>query len=461
MKKAMDLTNGAVGKTMIAYMLPFLFSNILQTLYSTADMIVVGNFVGSAGMVAVSTGGIIANLFALASIGFSAAGQIYIGQQTGAKNRDGVSQTIGTLVSLLFWISILCTAIVCLGNGLIVRWMKVRPEAVSEARNYIRIIALGFPFVYGYNAFCAALRGMGDSQSPFLFGAVSTLTNILLDLLMVGVLSMGAGGAAVATVISQTISCVFAVVYVNRRKKKFGLEFSVANLRIVWFHAGAIARLGIPLALRQFCIVLTQTYITATVNDLGLYPAAAYGVGDKLHTFSNTIDACFNQGGAAMVAQNLGANKIGRVKQMVRLSTIFMEAVALVLGGLLILFSRQFYGIFTSEPEVIAYAPAMCAANLVTMILAGAASSTQAVINGAGEGRLALIAGILDGVVFRLGFAWLFTEVFDFGVVGFFMASNFARTGPLLIGISYYFSGKWKTRRMIDTGTVSAEVNEE
>lgn len=459
MKKAMDLTNGPVGKTIIAYMVPLLFSNILQTLYSTVDMIVVGNFVGSTGMVAVSTGGIISNLFTLAIIGFSTAGQIYIGQQTGAKNHDGVSQTVGTLVSLLFWISILCTMMVCFGNGLIVRWMKVQPEAIPEARNYIIMIALGFPFVYCYNAFCAILRGMGDSQSPFLFVAVSTLTNILLDLFMVGALSMGAGGAAIATAISQAISCVFAVAYVYRRRKAFGLELSISGFRIAWSHAGAIAKLGVPLALRQFCIAFTQTYLTAQVNDLGIYPAAAYGVGDKLHTFSNTIDACFNQGGAAIVAQNLGANKIDRVKQQVYLSTVFMEAVALVFGGLLILFSQQFYGIFTSEPEVIAYAPAMCAANLITMILAGVVSSTQAVINGAGEGRLAFIAGILDGVVFRLGFAWLFTEFFDFGIVGFYMASNFARTGPMLIGIYYYFSGKWKTKRMIDTDTIPVEVN--
>ncbi len=448
-KIGMDLTQGSIAGKLIRFTLPFLGASLLQTLYSTVDMVVVGQFVGSVGSVAVSQGSRLTHIFTSLAMGFASAGQVFIGQQIGAKDRNGVNKTIGNLFTLLLIVSMLCLLVgVGLGHQ-IVGWMKTPTEAVDQSWAYLVVSSLGMPFIFGYNAVCAVLRGMGDSTRPLLFVAIASVINLVLDLLFVAVFDMGAAGAAWATIIGQAVSFIVAVLYLIRKKESFGFDFQLASFKLEKLYAWTIIRLGVPMSLQYVIIGLSQTVITALVNDYGLAAAAAWGVGDRIFMLVNAIDMSLQQAGAAMVAQNIGAGETGRVKKIVLYLLLLSLALAVVNTLWVIPCDELLFRLFNKDPAVLAFAPEMCLVLCISLYLGAVMGSVQAVTTGSGAAGLAFLAGLLDSVVFRFGFCFLFGYAMNLGMIGFYMGSNFARIGPILVCGSYFLSGKWKTKRLV------------
>lgn len=448
-KMGMDLTHGSIAGKLIRFTLPFLGATLLQTLYSTVDMVVVGRFVGSVGSVAVSQGSRLTMLFTSLAMGFSAAGQVFIGQQVGAKNREGVNKTIGNLFSLLLIISVFCLLVgVGLGSP-IVRWMKTPAEAVDQSWAYLVVSSLGMPFIFGYNAVCAVLRGMGDSSRPLMFVAIASIINLALDLLFVAGLEMGAAGAAWATIIGQAVSFIVAVFYLIRRKESFGFDFKPDSFKLEKYYAGTIVKLGLPMSMQHVIIVLSQTVITALVNDYGLAAAAAWGIGDRIFMLVNAVDMSLQQAGAAMVAQNIGAGEYKRVKRVVLYLLIFGLTLAVINTVWVLPCDELLFGLFNTDPAVLAFAPQMCLVLIVSLYLGAIMGSVQALTTGSGAAGLAFLAGILDSILFRFGFCFLFGYAMHLDMVGFYMGSNFARIGPILVCGIYFLSGKWKNNRLL------------
>jgi len=448
-KMGMDLTSGPIAKKLILFTLPFLGASILQTLYSTVDMVVVGRFVGSVGSVAVSQGSRLTHIFTSLAMGFSAAGQVFIGQQIGAKNREGVNKTIGNLFSLLLIISVLCLLVGVGLGGQIVHWMKTPAEAVDQSWSYLVVCSLGMPFIFGYNAVCAILRGMGDSTRPLVFVAIASVINLALDLLFVAGLDMGAAGAAWATIVGQAVSFIVSVIYLVRKKEQFGFDFKLRSFKPEKFYAGTIVKLGLPMSLQYVIIGLSQTVITALVNDYGLAAAAAWGVGDRIFMLINAIDMSLQQAGAAMVAQNIGAGEIKRVKRVVFYLLLFSLTLAVINTLWVLPCSELLFSLFNTDPAVLAYAPQMCIVIVISLYMAAVMGATQAVTTGSGAAGLAFLAGMLDSIVFRFGLCFLFGYAMNLGMIGFYMGSNFARIGPILVSGIYFLSGKWKTKRLV------------
>lgn len=447
-KMGMDLTQGPIAQRLIVFTLPFLGASLLQTLYSTVDMVVVGRFVGSVGSVAVSQGSRLTHIFTSLAMGFAAAGQVFIGQQTGAKNREGVNKTIGNLFTLLVIISMLCLLVGVGLGGQIVRWMKTPAEAMDQSWSYLVVCSLGMPFIFGYNAVCAILRGMGDSTRPLIFVAIASVINLVLDLAFVAGFQMGAAGAAWATIIGQAVSFIVSVIYLVRNKECFGFDFKLSSFRLERFYARTIIRLGLPMSLQYVIIGLTQTVITALVNEYGLAAAAAWGVGDRIFMLVSAVDMSLQQAGAAMVAQNIGAGEIKRVKRIVLYLLLFSLILAVINTLWILPCDTLLFSLFNTDPEVLAYAPEMCVVLVISLYLAAVMGSVQAVTTGSGAAGLAFLAGILDSVVFRFGFCFLFGYAMNLGMIGFYMGSNFARLGPILVSGIYFLSGKWKTKRL-------------
>jgi putative MATE family efflux protein len=220
-----DLTQGSVGKELLRFAFPFMLSNALQTVYSLVDMVVVGQFEGSAGLSAVSIGGQITWLLSCLAIGYASGGQIFISQLVGAGDHAGVRRTIGTLFSAVTIFSLIFTV---LGIGLhtpLLSVLNTPDEAFSQAADYVVICSAGMFFVYGYNTVSAILRGMGDSTRPFVFIAISAILNVILDLILVGPAGMGAAGAALATTVSQAASYIISIIYLYIHRDSFGFDF--------------------------------------------------------------------------------------------------------------------------------------------------------------------------------------------------------------------------------------------
>ena len=186
-----DLTTGSVSRQLITFATPLFLSSLLQTVYSMVDMIVVGQFVGSIGLSAVSVGSEILNVLMFVAMGFSNAGQIIISQFIGAERRDDVRRLIGTLFSFLLLCAVALTVVCLIIRAQLLAWVNVPAEALEQASAYVTTCICGLVFVYGYNLVSAILRGMGDSRHPFLFVAIASVINLALDLLFIAVFHWG------------------------------------------------------------------------------------------------------------------------------------------------------------------------------------------------------------------------------------------------------------------------------
>lgn len=444
-----DLTSGNLTRQLITFSIPFMLSNLLQSLYSIIDMVVVGQFVGSAGLSAVSVGSQVISFFTWLGIGFSTAGQIMIGQYIGVHDTRGIERTIGTLFTLLLG------GAVVLGIGGIalttpvLQLMNTPAEAFADAQDYMRTCCAGMVFIFGYNAVSSILRGMGESRRPFLFIAIAAVTNLVLDLLFVAVFHWSVFGAALATVIGQAVSFIISIIYLYRRRDEFGFDFKPASFRPHPATAANLTRLGAPMALQSAAISISCMFTTAFVNTYGVAASAITGVGSKISDLSNVVTRAFSNAGSTVVAQNVGAKKYDRVKQYVRVSFILCMATMAVFCIVCGLFPEEVVRLFDSDPETLALAPRFMVTQIVGFIANGLMSPYYAVINGIGYASLSFVIGILDGVVGRIGLSLLLGNVLHMGLDGYWYGMQLAGYVTAFCSAAYYYSGRWKTHKLL------------
>ena len=208
-----DLTQGSIPRLLVSFAMPLLISNTLQAIYNLVDMIVVGQYIGGAGMSAVSIGGDLLHLITFVAMGFSSAGQVIVAQNVGAHDHDQVKKTIGTMFTFLLSIALIISVVCLILRKQILLWLNTPSESYAYTMDYSVTCMVGLVFIYGYNIVSAILRGMGDSRRPFYFVAIAAILNIFLDIVFVVFFHMEVFGAALATVIGQGVSFLFSIVY--------------------------------------------------------------------------------------------------------------------------------------------------------------------------------------------------------------------------------------------------------
>jgi putative MATE family efflux protein len=446
---ALDMTEGNVTSLLVRYSVPFVLANLLQLVYNLVDTIVVGQFVGAAGITGVSLAGQITQMCTALTMGLVSGAQIMIAQYIGARKREDVNYTIGSMVVYGGAVAI----IMCILGILTSRWglelINTPEEAMSEALSYEIIIFAGLVFNCGYMTASAILRGMGDSKHPFIFIAIASGCNVVLDLLFVGPLKMQAAGAALATVLSYVISLVFAVVYIYKHRAGFGLEFKLKYFKPRWDLCRTITKLGIPLAMQWIVMSLSMLYVQSLVNVYGLYASAAVAVGSKAGNLVNTISQAMGQSCSTMSGQNIAAQKFERVKQSVNTALTVNVAWMLFCIALLQLFPAAFIRIFNDDPEVIKIATTYLRIVSIGFLPHAAYMVYNGIILGVGNSMLNMVNSILEGVVLKISLALLFGTVLGFGLNGVFVGNMLSPLGACIPGAIYYYSGMWKRRKLV------------
>lgn len=446
-----DLTVGRPMRQLILFSIPFMISNMLQQAYNLADMAIVGRFIGSEGLAAASAGGEIAMFYFFICIGFSSAGQIIIAQYVGLGNRNGVTRTIGTLFTLQFILAAVMTVISILVCEPFLKLINVPPEAYDFAVEYSIILFLGMIPVFGYNTVGAVLRGMGDSKHPMMFIAVSASLNIILDIIFVGPLHMGCFGAALATVLGQTVAFVVSLVFLCRHKAEFGFDFKLKSFKMDKVIIKSIFSLGIPLSLQNVAVSVSMLYVNSFINAMGVVAAAATAVGNKVTMLATIITQALCTAGSSIVAQNFAAGKHKRVTQTV----LYIFYISIVFCGimavLLMMFPEQIFGIFDRNPEVLALSHIYAPIGIINFIGFATRSPSMAFINGVGVSRLAFITGIVDGLIARIGLSLLFGISLGMGIGGFWLGSAIAGCTFMIVGLIYYAMGTWRKRKPLAT----------
>lgn len=443
-----DLTEGSVAKQLFIFAVPFMVSNLLQTVYNLVDMAVVGHYMGSAGLSAVSVGGRLVELLTFLCVGFCTGGQILLSQQVGARKHEEMQKTIGTLFTTAMGMAVVLGLLSIVFHRPLLTLLNTPEAAFEEAASYMIICNGGCIFIFGYNALCSVLRGMGDSKRPLMFVAIASVVNLILDLLFVAGLKMGAAGAAIATVISQAISFVAALVYLICKRDAFGFTFSRKTLTIDFGALGVLARLGLPLALQMGAISISVLFVNSFINSYGEAASAVYGAGMKLQNIPSIITNGMSTANASMVGQNMAAGKPERVKKAVHTCFVLSLTVYGVFITACLAFPKQLFTMFTSDPAVLELAPMYLRITTIGFVASILNSSFMSVINGIGFTTLSMVIGLLDSIVARTSLSVLFGVVLDFGLPGFFLGNSLAVWMTALPTFFYYLSGKWKTYKL-------------
>ena len=444
-----DLTQGSVTRLLLIFAFPLLCSNLLQTVYNMVDMIVIGRFVGREGLSAVSIGGDVLHFLTFLVMGFSNAGQVILSQYIGAGNRDRIRGTIGTMFTVTFLCAVGLTIVCYFGLDAFLTAMNTPEECFDYARQYGLTCVLGLVFIYGYNLVSAILRGMGDSKHPFIFIAVATVVNLVLDLVFVALLGMGPFGAALATVIGQAVSFLWALFYLSRPKDAVGFDFKPASFKPDPEVLPKLIKLGLPMILQSAAINFSMLFVNSYINGYGVVASAVTGVGNKLGSITAVVTNALSTAGSSMVGQNIGAGKYHRVPKIIGVSMVVDLAFAVLLSFLTICFPRTIFGLFNDDPQVLDMAMTYIPVAVLLYVGFAMRSPFFALINGSGNAKLNLIVGLLDGVICRVGLAMLMGIAMGMGIMGFWLGNAFAGYMPFLIGGVYFLTGKWK-KRMVD-----------
>ncbi len=445
-----DLTSGSVTRLLLVFAFPMLMSNLLQTVYNMVDMIVIGQFVGSVGLSAVSIGADVLHFLTFVGMGFANAGQVVLSQNIGAGNKDRIRGTIGTMFTLILGVSIVISVACLFFIDPILEAMNTPQEAFEYARQYGITCMAGLFFIYGYNMVSAILRGMGDSKHPFIIIAVAAVINLVLDLLFVAGFGMGPFGAALATVIGQAVSFIWAVIFLYRNRESFGFDFKPRSFIPDRDVLPGYVKLALPMCLQSAAIHFSMLFVNSYINSYGVVASAVTGIGNKLGSITAVVTNALSTAGSSMVGQNLGAGKYHRVPRIIGVSMVADLAFAAILSALTIFFPRAIFGIFNSDPEVLEMAMTYIPVAVLLYLGFALRSPFFALINGSGNAKLNLCVGLLDGVVCRIGLAILLGVTLGMGINGFWYGNALAGYMPFVIGGVFYASGKWKKAKAVD-----------
>jgi putative MATE family efflux protein len=448
-KLSKDFTKGSIPRQLILFALPFMASNALQVLYSTIDMIIVGKYVGTGGLAAVSQSSQIVNFATMICLGFSNAGQVLIAQALGAKKTKQMNDVVGTLTGFVLSLSVILGTLILIARHGILSLINVPAEAYGMAVDYLVICALGLLFTAGYNMVSAVLRGMGDAKSPFIFIGIASVINLVLDILFTGVLGLGVAGAAWATIIGQAASFLFSLVYLYKKKEAFGFTFERDNFIPRKKYVGMIVSLGTPMAIQSGFINISMLFVNSLINSAGVVASATFGVGVRIDDIINKISQGVQYAAMPMISQNIGAGDKERAKRVVYNAWIVSIAMTAVFMLLYLLIGKQMFMLFSSDAAVHDMSATFIRAILWMFPAFAIMRGTGAFIQGIGNAKLGMVLAILDGVALRIGLSWLFGVALNMGFYGFVLGYGLAPYGYAIPSLIYFLAGKWQKKKSL------------
>ncbi len=438
-----DYTFGPVGRQLLAFAWPFMLSNLLQTAYNLVDMVVVGQFVGKAGLSAVGIGADLIHFYTFMCMGFCNAGQVLISQYVGMGDRKSVSKIVGVMFTFILGYSLVITAAGLVFSHQLMDVLNVPPEALAYCTQYTVCCTAGLFFLVGYVMVASILRGMGESMRPMIFIAIASVLNVILDLALVSA-GMGPLGAALATVIAQGVSFVLCVAYLWRRRDRLGFEFALKYLVPDGRNLRKLLDLGVPMMIQSCAISVSTLFVSSHINAYGVTVSAVTSVGAKLSTVASIICLALSQAGATMVGQNFAARKFDRVSKALGVAIAVGLSFAAALSAVMIFFPEQVFSLFDRDPEVLAMSHSYVVIAVLNFFGWAVRGPSTALCNGMGFPVMNFVLGILDGVVMRIGLCVLMAEVLHMGVMGYWLGGAIAGYAFFIVMFPYFLSGKWK-----------------
>lgn len=350
-KKASDMTEGNIVKILLLFSVPLILGNLLQQMYNTVDSIIVGNYVGSNALAAVGSSTSLINLLISFCQGASVGAGVIVSQYIGAKNREGIQKAVHTSLAISIVLGITMSIAGILFTPQLLQWMRTPSDVMGESVVYLRVFSLGILFNVVYNMAAGILNAVGNSKRSLLYLGVASTVNIFLDLLFIKTFRMGVMGAAVATNISQMVSCILALYFLIRVDDVYSV--CIEKIKIHKDMAIKIIKVGLPTAIQNTVISFSNVLMQSSINIFGSKAMAGFGAYLKIDGFNILPVMSISMAITTFTGQNYGAGKIDRVKKGSTITLIIGLIYTIVTGVLLLTFSRQIMSLFTKDNLVI------------------------------------------------------------------------------------------------------------
>lgn len=399
-----DMTEGSPWKKIVLFAVPMLVGNIAQQLYNTVDSVVVGNYVGDNALAAVGSAGPILNLLIVLFVGISVGAGIMVSQYFGAKDREKLSITIGNCITL----TAIATLFVMIAASLVARplleLLDTPASIIDWCHSYLLILFIGSAGLAYYNILSGILRGLGDSMSALAYLLVSTVINIILDLLFVAKLGMGVNGVALATVIAQFISALLCQLRLMQMKEYFDLRKD--HLKVQKEYSGKIIRLGLPSGITQAILSMAMIVVQSLTNSFGEMFIAANVIVMRVDGFAMMPNFSFGTAMTTYAGQNVGARRDDRVESGAKQGTLIAAVTSAVITGLILIFGKTLMGIFTKTPELVELSRDMMGILAVGYIAMAVTQSLSGVMRGAGDTMTPMWISIVTTICIRVPVAY-------------------------------------------------------
>lgn len=352
-KNTLLMTQGNIWKLLITFSIPLIIGNLLQQMYNTADSIIVGNFVGSNGLAAVGSGTALINLIIAFAQGASVGAGVVVSQYIGADKKDKIKISVHTSICISIILGLILSLLGIFASPSLLIMMKTPKVVLKSSILYLQIYCGGLIFNVIYNMATGILNAAGNSKKPLVYLAIASFTNIILDLLFIKIFNLGVMGAAIATDISQAISCILAIGYLLKVKSDYKLY--IKDLKINKETAVKIIKIGLPTAIQNMVISFSNVLVQSSVNAYGATAMAGYAAYLKIDGFNILPVLSISMAVTTFTGQNVGANRLDRVKKGMYSSLIMVLVYTVFIGAVLLIFSHQVLGLFTHSAQVIMY----------------------------------------------------------------------------------------------------------
>lgn len=403
MEKVIEpMTSGSIGKRMMFFALPLLLGNLFQQLYNTVDSLIVGNFLGSSALAAVSSSGSLIFMLIGFLSGISAEAGVVISQYFRAEDVPNIQRAVHTTVAFGIAAGLLMTIVGILLSPQILAWMGTPESVMTESISYLQIYFSGSLGFVLYNVFVGILQAVGDSRHPLYYLMASSVINLVLDILFIGFFHTGVSGAALATVISQVFSAILCFVQLLRTKESYQLRLS--SIRFDLPMLGRIIRSGLPSGVQNSIIAFANVAVQSYINAFGQMAMAGYGAYTKIEGFAFLPINSFTMAMTTFVGQNLGAGQTERTRKGARFGILVTVVMAELIGVIVMLFAPQLIAAFDSTPAVVQFGVEKARTAALFYCLLAYSHSVASVIRGAGKAVVSMLIMMTFWCVVRVAF---------------------------------------------------------
>jgi len=442
-KQSMDMTSGSITKLLLMFAVPLVIGNLFQQLYNTVDSLVVGNFVGSHALAAVGSTTSIINMIVMFFTGTSIGAGVVISRYYGAHDDEKLHIAVETTMALTFICGILFTGLGIWIAPYMLRFMSTPDDVLPSASVYLKIYFSGMFGLLVYNMGSAILRAVGDTKRPLYFLCLSSVMNIVLDLVFVVGLGMAIEGVAYATIISQFVSAFLVLIVLSRTTESYRLTWR--DLRIDGKTFRQILAIGLPNGLQQSLTSFSNVYVQSYINTFGSSCMAGWSSYSKIDQFVFLPMQSIGQASTTFMSQNLGAGNLPRAKKGTGVAMRLALAITFASAAVLFLFAPRLVAIFNQEPDVVRYGTMFLRMNVFMLAFCCPNQVVAGAIRGAGESRVPMILMLFSFVLFRQIYLFIATSICNTAaVVGFGYPLGWIMASMLIT--LYYKSGRWEKR---------------